>query len=190
MALDATVGGASSDSYATLADFKAYADKVGYDYSAKTDDVIEIAMRKGTQYLDRAYRTRWKGFRTDRNQALAWPRTANTDLPVNFLTPSFTVGVIDEDGYEIPTNVIPKQVKEAEYEATFLSLDGVNLLPRYERGNAIKRQRAKAGPVESETEYQSGAPARDRFLTIEGLLAGLATGQPGSTSGSGSLVRA
>lgn len=190
MALDATVGGSSSDSYDTLVNFKAYADSVGYDYSAKSDAVIEIAMRKGAQYLDRAYRGKWQGFRSDRDQSLAWPRTANADLPVNFLTPSFTVGVIDEDGYEIATNVIPTQVKQAQFEAAMLSLDDVDLLPRYERGNSIESETVKAGPVSAQTTYRSDAPSRDRFLTIEGLLKGLTKGQPGASSGSGSLVRA
>lgn len=190
MALDTTVGGASADSYGTLDEFKTYADSIGYDYSGSSDSAIEIAMRKATQYLDRAYRGKWKGFRSDRDQALAWPRTANSDLPVNFLTPSFTVGVIDEDGYEIATNVIPKQVKQAEYEAAMLSLGNVDLLPRYERGNAVKSKRVKAGPVETETTWKDGAPDRDRFLTIEGLLRGLTIGQPGAASGTGRLVRA
>lgn len=190
MALDATVGGANADSYATLAEFKAYADTIGFVYtSVYTDPVIEIAMRKATQYLDRAYRGKWKGFRTDRDQALAWPRTSNQDLPVNYLTPSFTVGVIDEDGYEIPSNTIPKQVKEAEYEATILSLGGSDLLPTFARGNAIKRKEVKAGPVETKTEYMESASVRDRYLTIEGLLYGLTNSQPGSTSGSGTLIR-
>ena len=190
MALDATVGGANADSYATLAEFKAYADKIGFVYtSVYTDPVIEIAMRKATQYLDRAYRGKWKGFRTDRDQALAWPRTSDQDQPVNYLTPSYTVGVIDEDGYEIASNEIPRQVKEAEYEAAILSLGGSDLLPNYPRGNAVKRKKVKAGPAEVETEYMDSASARDRYLTIEGLLYGLANGQPGATSGSGTLVR-
>lgn len=190
MALDHTVGGENADSYASLDEFKAYADSIGFAYtSVYADPVIEVAMRKATQYLDRAYRGKWKGFRTDRDQALAWPRSSSQDLPVNYLTPSFTTGVIDEDGYEVPSNVIPKQVKQAEYEATILSLGGSDLLPSYARGNAIARKKVKAGPVETETEYQSGASARDRYLTIEGLLYGLTTGQPGATSGTGTLIR-
>jgi hypothetical protein len=190
MALDATVGGANADSYATTAEFKSYADSIGFLYtSVYSDAVIEIAMRKATQYLDRAYRGKWKGFRTDRDQALAWPRSSSQDLPVNYLTPSFTTGVIDEDGYEIPSNTIPKQVKQAEYEATILSLQGSDLLPNYPRGNAVKRKKVKAGPVESETEYMDGASARDRYLTIEGLLYGLTNSQPGATSGTGTLIR-
>lgn len=190
MALDATVGGASADSYGTLAEFKAYADATGFIYtSVYTDDAIEVAMRKAAHYLDRAYRRRWKGFRSDRDQSLAWPRTSNADLPVNFLTPSFTVGVIDEDGYEIATNIVPRQVKEAQYEAAILSLQNVDLLPRLQRGNAVESKSVKAGPVSTETTYRSDAPVRDRFLAIEGLLAGLCWGQPGQTAGSGRLVR-
>lgn len=191
MALDTTVGGASADSYGTLAEFKAYADNVGFVYtSVYTDDVIEVSMRKGTQYLDRAYNGKWKGFRSDYDQALAWPRTGSGEpSTTNYLTPTFATGVIDQDGYEIPTNAIPKQVKEAQFEAAILSLGGVDLLPRQERGNAIKREMVKAGPVESETEYKDSAPDRDRFLEIEGLLVGLVTGQPGANWGIGRLVR-
>ncbi len=189
MALDPTVGGPNSDSYDTLENFKLYADSIGYDYSSHQDTVIEQKMRLATQYLDRAYRTRWKGFRTDRDQALAWPRSSDSNEQKNYLTPSFTAGVIDEDGYEIPPNVVPKQVKYAQFEATFMSLNGVDLLPRQERGNAIKKESDKAASVETEIEYQSGAPTRDRHLTIEGLLAGITLSQPGMPTVSGQLVR-
>ena len=191
MALDATVGGAAADSFFTLVEFKAYADSIGFVYtSVYADDVIEQSVRKGTQYLERGYRTRWKGFRTDRDQALAWPRTGDANNgPSNYITPSYTVGIIDADGYEIATNIIPRQVKEAGYELTILSLQGVDLLPRLQRGGAVESKKVKAGPVETETTYATSAAVRDRFLGIEGLLDGLVTSHPGGGLVSGRIVR-
>lgn len=191
MALDATVGGSAADSMITLAEFKAYADSIGFVYaSVYTDDVIEQSVRKGTQYMVRGYRTRWKGFRTDYSQTMPWPRTGDSNNgPSNYLTPSYTVGVIDADGYEIASNVIPAQVKEAGYELTILSLQGVDLLPRLQRGGAIESKRVKAGPVETETTYATSAAVRDRFLDVEGLLDGLVNSHPGGGLVSGRIVR-
>jgi hypothetical protein len=191
MALDATVGGSSSDSYATLAEFEAYAASIGFVYSPTyTDAQLEQAMRKATQYIDRAYRGRWKGFRSDRDQALAWPRTGDANNgPSNYLTPSYTVGIIDEDGYEIATNVVPDRVKEAQYEATKLIVAGTDLLPLLTRGGATESERVKAGPVETETKYAASASVRDRVLQIEGLLQGLVNGHPGGGMQSGRIVR-
>ena len=51
-----------------------------------------------------------------------------------------------------------------------------DLEPVLERGGAVTREKVKAGPVETETEYQGGASARTTITTIDGLLEGLVTG--------------
>ncbi|MDH3579972.1 MAG: hypothetical protein OEM91_05020 [Hyphomicrobiales bacterium] len=194
MALDTTVGGTDADSYGSLVEFKAYADDIGFVWGgsppAYSDGELEIGLRKGAQYLDRGYRGRWKGFRTDRDQALAWPRTGDADnAPSNYLTASYTVGIIDEDGYEIATNVIPDRLKEAQFEATIINLPGTDLLPVLDRGGSVELERVKAGPVETETKYGSAASSRDRALKIEGLLTGLVNSHPGGGMTSGRIVR-
>lgn len=156
------------------------------DMSAK-----EAACRRGTSYLDNQYRDRWKGYRSEQNQALAWPRVGNGgDSRWRYPGQSFAVyGIIDEDGFEIPTNEIPKQVKTAAMEAALLALTGVTLEPRLERGGQIKSIGKGVGPLRKDIVYMDGAPVTDRYLAIEGLLRGLITSSPGSSSGNVKLAR-
>lgn len=189
MALDTTVSGSDSDSYATLAEFKAYADAIGFDYSGSADAALEIALRKGARYLDRAYRGRWKGFRTDGTQALAWPRTADERMATNYLTPAFTVGVVDEDGYELAANAVPQRVKDAQCEATILILGGTDPLSTLTRGGMVHSEEVSAGPVSSKTTWRAGAPGGDRYRQIEGLLSGLVNSHPNAGVGSARIMR-
>lgn len=187
MALIVTPGADNADSYASLAEFQAYCASIGVTLTVN-DAAQEVLLRKGTRYLDRAYRSKWYGFRTDRDQALSWPRTGDASLPVNYLTPSFTVGIVDEDGYEVPSNVIPQRVKDATCEAALIYMGGGDPMSALERGGMIAAKTVSAGPVSTSTTYASGASAYTRYRTIEGLLRGYAKSQPGGMS-SGRIVR-
>jgi hypothetical protein len=150
-----------------------------------TDAAKEAALRRGWQYIENAYRGRWKGARTVREQALAWPRMASVELSA-----SSTDGAIyDQDGWYIESDEIPTQVKYANAEAALLVLQGVDLEPRLARSGDIKRKKVKAGPVETETEYGESASVRDRITTIEGYLSGLITSAPGAAFGQVPAVR-
>lgn len=76
MALDVTVGGASSDSYATVAEADAYlAARPGFDATAWTalDDADkELRLQLAAQVLDT--KLKFRGVRACKTQALAWPR--------------------------------------------------------------------------------------------------------------------
>jgi hypothetical protein len=61
-----------------------YADATAYHlargnaaWAAATQTDCEEAIIAGWQYIENKYRTRWKGSRTNREQALAWPRMAS-----------------------------------------------------------------------------------------------------------------
>ena len=60
----------------------------------------------------------------------------------------------------------------ANFEAALLILGGTDLEPVLERGGAFLRTKDKGGPVETEVEWQAGAPVRDAITKIEGLLVG------------------
>lgn len=171
MALDTTVGGASADSYASVADWQAYATSMGWTLSGDTD-TFEANLRRATAYLDRIYR--WVGRRADDDQALAWPRI---------------VWDTDEDGYAIPSDEIPAGIVNATYELAYLENQGNDLLS-YTDGAAIKRRKVKAGPVESETEYLAGSSVESRVVAIEGLIRPyLSGGQVGADTQNIPLVR-
>jgi hypothetical protein len=179
MALNSTAGDAAAESYFSLAEATTYFTNRGVTAWTGTDAVKEQAARKGTSYLDNAYRNRWKGYRTAQTQALAWPRVGST---------FFVYGIVDEDGFEIPTNVVPDQIKRAAMEAALLSMS-VTLEPTLERGGQIKSKTETVGPISESTTWMDGAPAVDRYSAIEGLLRGLVTSTPGASAGNVRLVR-
>jgi hypothetical protein len=96
--IDATVGGANSNSFITVAEGD---DIAGYDFNnegwilATNDDKIR-ALVKSTSELNNLP---WVGLRATTTQALAWPRTEAT---IN--------------GREIPDDEIPREVKQATFD--------------------------------------------------------------------------
>lgn len=193
MALDTTPGGASADSYATVDEFTAYLTARGVAFASSPSSAIENALRRATSYMENQYRGKWVGYRTNLSQSLAWPRIGKGgdsrfrfDSRMDF----FVYGVIDIDGFEIPTDAVPVQVKNACIEAALLALNGTTLEPTLERGGAIKTVSKAVGPLSKSVTYMDSASVVDRYTVIEGLLRGLVTSNPGASSGTVSLVRA
>lgn len=189
MPLIATAGAADADSYATLAEAATYFTDRGITAWTGTDTVKEQALRRAATYLDNQYRGKWKGYRTDEAQALAWPRTGSGDnraVRNGMLT---ALGIVDLDGFEIPTDTVPRQVKHAQFEAALLVIAGVTLEPRLERGGEIKSISKTVGPLQKAVTYMDSASVMDRLTVIEGLLRGLVTGTPGASSGNVRIIR-
>lgn len=181
MALITTPGAADADSYFSLAEATAYFTARGITAWTGTDAVKENAARRGTTYLDNQYRGRWVGVRSFEAQLLAWPRRDGTR--------GWGYPLLDLDGFDIPADSVPQQIKNAAMEAALLALTGVDMEPRLERGGMIKSIGKSVGPLRKDITYMDGAPSVDRFLAIEGLLRGLVNSMPGSTSGNVRLVR-
>lgn len=102
--IDATVGGASANSFVTLAEAQAYMDARLNESSweSATPDTQNRALVEATRDLSVAV---WQGTRADSTQALSWPRwfVVNPDLP--------WAGTV----YYAST-VIPQRVKDATCE--------------------------------------------------------------------------
>ena len=192
MALNSTAGDASAESYFSIAEADAYFTARGVAAWTGSDASKEQAARLGTTYLDNQYRGKWKGYRTNETQALAWPRIGEGgDSRFRLPGQSFAVyGVVDLDGFEIATDAVPVQVKRAAMESALMALGGTVLEPTLTRGGRIKSQTKTVGPLSKSTTWEDGAPAVDRYTVIDGLLRGLVTGAPGATSGNVPLVRA
>ena len=173
MALNATPAATDADSYFTIAEADAYFTARGVNTWAGSDDAKSVAARRGTAYIDSAYRNRWLGLRYSQYQALAWPR----------------INVVDYDGYEYSSTTIPPNVKYAAMEASLLAINGATLEPVLVRGGQIKSISKSVGPLSKSVTYEDGAPTIDRYLTIERLLRGLVNATPGSGVGSVQLVR-
>jgi hypothetical protein len=162
MALDTTPGGQNSDSYMPLDEFKAEADKRGFDYSSYDDTKIEQSARRVTSWIDNTYRSRFPGAATDVWQALEFPRVG-----VNYR------------GQPLDDDVIPPQIKQAQYEGMTRDLAHPGILsPDLERGGAIKE--LQAGSVD--IVYADGAPVETSFKAIDLALSGLILPPKGSMS--------
>lgn len=141
--IDATVGGVSSNSYETLAEANTYFDErlpLPTPWVASGNSSIR-ALLMATRVLDamsvphktlhydecncRYYITarQWTGSPASATQRLAWPR----------------IGMFDRNGNAIPSNVIPRELKEAESE-----LAGQLLISDTTLDNAVSTQGIKS----------------------------------------------
>ncbi len=100
MALDATSGGESSNSYATRAEADAYfADRLYCSqWTGATNANKDAALITATRRIDEET---FLGSKVTATQALKWPR----------------VDVYDEDGIPFDTESIPERIKQATYIA-------------------------------------------------------------------------
>lgn len=127
--IDATVGGANSNSYVTLAEASAYFEaRVPTSPAWESSAIQEAALIMATRMLDAItqpykifvpgtggspgyYRVRrhWTGAAATTTQRLAWPRT----------------GMYDRNGNAIASNVLPLELKEAvsEFAGQLLKAD-------------------------------------------------------------------
>lgn len=187
MALNVTPGASNADSYASLADANAYFSDRGVTAWTGTDPTKEAALRKATAYLDNAYRGKWRGVRVNDDQALAWPRCNSETIRTNT---TFTIALIDDDGFEIPTDAIPTAIARATMEAALLALGGTDLEPALAAAQVgIKSISKGVGPLNKAITYRDDAPMVGRYLAVENYLRGLVTGTPGASSGTVKLVR-
>ena len=169
MPLTTTVGGDSSDSYATVAEADAYAEAHGFADWADLDDEEskEPALRKAAQWMDGKYRGQIKGRKTESTQALAFPRE----------------GCTDEDGNDIDSDVIPTAWKNAQMEAAIReALNSGVLFPDLERTTSSE----KVGPIA--VTYEPGQPTKTELTVIDSLVSGFLTS--GGSATYGFLLRA
>lgn len=166
MALTATIGGATSDTYATMAQYQAYA--LNYYNVTITDDAdSEAHLRQAARYLDNGYT--WAGYPTNQTQALAWPRYVN----------------ILVDGWPVDSDTIPQAILDAQCEMAYRISLGATPYADLD-GGAVKREKVDV----IETEYAQGTE-RDRvaFPAVDALVGPYVTGKVGGKSGSLRVAR-
>lgn len=158
MALDATVGGASSNSYLTLAEADTYFDDraiTAWTGSTYTDDQKEAALIQATSWIDNTFQ--FIGEIDDTTQRLAWPRDA----------------AYDKEGRLVGDTTHPEQVKNAVCEAALAYLVEGSLQATTKRGGLIKRE--KVGDLE--VEYMGGAAGATTYPQATAYLKGLTVSQ-------------
>lgn len=149
-------GLSNSESYLSVVNADTYhADHSGStSWNGASTENKEKALRLSTQYIDAIYRGQWQGQAQLDTQALSWPRA----------------GVIDENGFVVDWDTIPQRLADACAEAALKELDGDTLLPDLDGTGTIKREKVKAGPVETDTEYIGGVSPFKVFSMVEALL--------------------
>ena len=140
MALDATVGGLSSNSYVTVVEADAYFSNRLHGTSkwdALTPEVKESSLITTTNILD--WHVTFKGHKNDDEQALQWPRSS----------------AIRPNGTGIATDAIPSEVKQAIYEVALFSIDE----DRVAENDLAGLEQVKAGPlmIKASSGYPSTA---------------------------------
>ena len=155
-------GKTDSESYIDIAFADAYHSARGNTGWTGDTTTKEVALRKGTEFLDLRYR--WDGQRVKELQALDHPRT----------------GLV-EDGYTIDSNVIHLRLKRATAEAALRYLTE-NLLADVKKPGRIKREAIGAGQDAVEKDVTYGGSGRSQikeYRIIDLLVAPLIS--PGGT---------
>lgn len=134
----------SANAYVTVAEFKAFQDDRGGDYSSASDDQIEKAIVLATDFLDTRYS--FSGQQRDVDQGTQFPR---------FLTGR------EFGSYEkTPLSGIPRALKHAACLMAMRSLGGATLLPdpTFSTAGQVTAVKKKVGPIETETKYSDALP--------------------------------
>lgn len=149
-------GMATAEAYVSVADATTRHTALGNAAWTGTDAAKEAAIRRATQYMEQAYRGRWKGTRLYRVQALSWPRYG-----------------AEVDGWCIPSTEVPRDVANA---CADLALRALSVDLNADQGQAVKRE--KAGPLE--TEYADYSAPGTRFVAVDMALSAYLRGSGAS----------
>ena len=146
MALDATLGGASANSYVTVAEADAYfATSFGRTaWGSASAANKEIVLIESTRLLDLL--VSWKGYVKSDTQALQWPRTYVPNI----------------DGRYISDSIVPKDVKNAVFELAYSLLSNGGF-----QASENELSKVKVGPVSidfSDTVKSNGLPKMVRDM--------------------------
>lgn len=151
-------GLADANAYIDIVFFDAYWGDRGVTVSAMSTEKKQSSIVRATDYIDKRFSLKFRGFRESKSQALEWPR----------------LDAEDDSGYLLDD--IPKQLAQAtcEYALRVFNLPGGELAPdpalgfntrdttgvgSTESASNVQKIREKVGPLETETEFGSGSRA-------------------------------
>lgn len=106
-------GISNAEAYISVTNATTYhANRGNAAWAALTVPQQEQSLRMATDYMTQAYRSRWKGWRSNLAQALDWPRKSVilTDMAIN---------------YQIPYYVVPQEVINANAELALRASAGM-----------------------------------------------------------------
>jgi len=151
-------GKTNADSFISVADATTYHSNRGNaDWAALASDTVrEQCLRKATDYMERAFKFRWAGYRTTSTQALSWPRA---DVPI----PDAPAVFAGYPGF-LESDELPVTIANACAELALKASAGELLADLTQM-----KTRVVVGPIE--TEYAPHSPQAKRYPAIEAMLA-------------------
>ena len=141
-------GKSDSESYISVADASSYHTARGNTAWAAlaTDALREAALRRATDYMRQAYRSRWQGYKVNEDQALDWPRYG-----------------VEVEGYAVDSDIVPTEVKNACAELA-LRASAADLNPDLTQG-VLSEQ---VGSIQ--VTYDKTSPQFTRYRAIDAIL--------------------
>lgn len=155
-----------ANSFVSLANADAYfLDRHDDAWAAATDDAKERALILASDYMTQAWRLKWRGSLVNATQALAWPRSG---VPVpDFFDPfekQVNIPVSFQDTYWLGSDVVPNEIKEAQYLLARAQMDDSGAVTNTLQGSLGRMtKREKAGSLE--VEYMAPANGGDARQT-------------------------
>ena len=142
-------GKSDSESYISVSDASNYHTVRGNTaWAALTTDALrEAALRRATDYMRQAYRSRWQGYKVNEDQALDWPRYD-----------------VEVEGYAVDSDIVPTEVKNACAELA-LKASAADLNPDLTQG-VLSEQ---VGSIQ--VTYDKASPQFTRYRAIDAMLA-------------------
>jgi hypothetical protein len=146
--LDATVGGTTSNSYATLAEAQAYmaTHMYGGAWLELDEEVQEQTLMMATRQLEQLC---YLGTKATAEQALKFPRVG-----------------LKMDGHPVPSDVVPNEMKAAECEQARLNATTDPTAPLDAEMQGLKR--IQAGSVE--LEFKDGVKTQGVPSTVSSVI--------------------
>ena len=141
-------GKSDSESYISVADASNYHTVRGNTAWAAlaTDALREAALRKATDFMRQAYRSRWQGYKVNEDQALDWPRYD-----------------VEVEGYAVDSDIVPTEVKNACAELA-LKASAAELNPDLTQGVLSET----VGSIS--VTYDKASPQFTRYKAIDAIL--------------------
>ena len=149
-----------AETYISVVDADTYhANRGNTVWTALSTAVKEQLLRKAADYIEQAYRSRWKGIRTTSTQALDWPRqnVSIEDVALRSV---------------LPSNMVPSQVMRACAELAYRANAG-ELAPDIEPRVTSEQ----VGPIS--VSYDTDLTAYVTYRAVDNMLRMLLSG--GST---------
>ena len=167
--IDATVGGASANSFVLLAAATTYAEgkfPAPSTWTSASDDDKNRALVSATRWLSGLS---WVGERVDTTQVLSWPRQDATNPD-------------DPSGFDYSTTALPTRVTDATCElALAFVAAGTTDIAALPSSDGIIRKTVDVLTTEYAAPYLR-AKALDRYPSVKRLIAPLLASTRGATS--------